>query len=467
MEVLGVMPSPSRVTEHSPEPQRFRPNELTPVHQRCSRRLRGEGPEFSPLSTSLGTSTAVNGYATDMTAQVTPANIVVNQPMLPKPFHGESYEDAEDWLEHFERVAKANGYGEERKLGSVYFALEDSARTWYENHESTFRSWNDFQRELLAAFPNTDRKERAEAALQTRNQRNNETVAMYVEDMSRLFHRADSNMSEDRKLRHLMRGVKQELFAGLIRSPPRTVAEFRSEATTMERTLQQRARLYNRDAIVTSLDMLPPAFGNGMEALRELVRSVVREELQRQRLDQNAPMLSSLADVIREEVRQVVREPSSNAQPGPPLQQKTRMTYADVLLRGPPGRADVAAATPMQYPMPPSTLQPTPERRLRKSDVWRTPDRIPLCYHCGEPGHLYRTCHYRQAGLRGFPVNAPRPRNGERPFEIEEYLSGRQTSSGFQRHQPRATTTGRYRSPSPRPSASSPRSRSPSPRREN
>ncbi|KAH7955291.1 hypothetical protein HPB52_000095 [Rhipicephalus sanguineus] len=35
------------------------------------------------------------------------------------------------------------------------------------------------------------------------------------------------------------------------------------------------------------------AFGNSMEMLRELVRSVVREELQKQRLGQSAPMLSS------------------------------------------------------------------------------------------------------------------------------------------------------------------------------
>ncbi|KAL1473469.1 hypothetical protein MTO96_038645, partial [Rhipicephalus appendiculatus] len=73
----------------------------------------------------------------------------------------------------------------------------------------------------------------------------------------------------------------------------------------MERTLQQRARIYNRNTNITSLDLLPPVFVNSMEVLRELVRSVVREELQKQRLDQNAPMLSSLADVIREEVRQV------------------------------------------------------------------------------------------------------------------------------------------------------------------
>ncbi|KAH7969770.1 hypothetical protein HPB52_021738 [Rhipicephalus sanguineus] len=96
---------------------------------------------------------------------------------------------------------------------------------------------------------------------------------------------------------------------------------------------------------------MPPVYGNSMEVLRELVRSVVREELQKQRLDQNAPMISSLADVIREEVRQAVREPQLNTQPELPLQQQPRMSYADALLRGPPGRVDVAAATPMQHPI--------------------------------------------------------------------------------------------------------------------
>lgn len=290
-----MISSPSRLRESSPDARRLGPNELTPVHQRSSRRLRGEPPEFFPLPNSNGVSTAANGNATEMTTQVTPTHIVVNPPMTPEHFHGDTFEDAEDWLERFERVAEFNEWNEERRLRNAYFALEDNARTWFENHEATFVSWDAFRRELLATYPSTDRRERAEAALQARNQRNNESVAMYVEDMSRLFRRADPNMSEDNKLRHLMRGVKQELFAGLVRSPPRTVAEFRSEATTMERTLQQRSRMYNREMNVTSVDAVPAVFGNSVEVIRELVRSVVREELQRLRLDQNAPTPSSLA----------------------------------------------------------------------------------------------------------------------------------------------------------------------------
>ncbi|KAH7951700.1 hypothetical protein HPB52_011472 [Rhipicephalus sanguineus] len=108
---------------------------------------------------------------------------------------------------------------------------------------------------------------------------------------------------------------------------------------------------------IASLDGFPAAFGNSMEMLRELVRSVVREELQKQRLGQSAPMLSSLADVIREKARQAVQEPQTNARTEVPLQrQQPSVSYADALLRGTPGRADVAATTPIQHPIPGGTL---------------------------------------------------------------------------------------------------------------
>ena len=59
-------------------------------------------------------------------------------------------------------------------------------------------------------------------------------------------------MPEEKKVRFLMRGVKQELFAGLIRNPPKTIQEFLSEATTFEKTLEMRTRQYNRRAFQDS-----------------------------------------------------------------------------------------------------------------------------------------------------------------------------------------------------------------------
>lgn len=235
----------------------------------------------------------------------------------------------------------------------------------------------------------------------------------------------------------------------------------------IEKTLQQRARQYNRDVSVSSVSAASTTLTSNIDLLREMVRAVVREELQKIQMTQAHPAMSSLADVVREEVRQAVLQPQpqvlQRAQPEPPPQ----LSYAQAV-RQDLGRMNRTAATAVMPPtFSPSTPLPMPEARPRKSDVWRTVDRRPLCYHCGEAGHLYRACQYRRAGLRGFPVNAPCPRNGERPYEIEEYLSSRYSPQDTQQRESRSTAPMRYRSPSPRPSSNLRRSRSPSPRREN
>ncbi|CAN8002491.1 unnamed protein product [Ixodes pacificus] len=175
-----------------------------------------------------------------------PSPVMFQRPRDPPSFHGFPQEDADDWLEQFERVAAFNRWSSEQKLNHVFFALEDSARTWFENQKRLLITWDSFTACFLEAFSTVLRKERAEVLLQTRLQHPNETVVVFVEEMKRLFRRADPDMAEDKKLRILMRGVKEQLFAGLVRNPPKTIAEFVAEASTIERTLDMRTRQYDR-----------------------------------------------------------------------------------------------------------------------------------------------------------------------------------------------------------------------------
>ncbi|KAG0430612.1 hypothetical protein HPB47_022509 [Ixodes persulcatus] len=66
----------------------------------------------------------------------------------------------------------------------------------------------------------------------------------------------------------------------------------------------------------------------------------------------------------------------------------------------------VVVSTPRKIRRTPTQNQ----QRHERPTVWRTADRRPLCYHCGEAGHIYRRCPYRQLGLRGFHPNDPHPR---------------------------------------------------------
>lgn len=425
-----------------PEATNASTSETAEIH-RSSRRLQGLPPQYSPLANSarkMATTTATQ------TEEIPNAAVpcIVNAPRTPNPFHGDAFEDVEDWLDHFDRVATFNDWDDRRKLKNVYFSLLDAARVWYENHEASFTSWQEFYRLLRDAFSTPERKERAEQALSSRFQMPNETVAMFVEDMTRLFRRADPLMPEDKKVRMLMRGVKEQLFAGLVRNPPTTVSQFVREATVMERMLRQRLSQYERQTTMTAACSLVPA-RDDRESLTELIRQVVREELQRH-YGSAPPSAAALTDVIREEIRQVVH-PSPPTRTEPPT-----LSYADALRVSTPSTARFPhppTGPPRRFPSPShrTTLQSDFRPGPRKSTVWRAPDNSPLCYHCGEAGHFYRDCHYRRIGLRGYHPDARCPRYGERPQEIEEYLESNRLPPVPQRRQSRSPSPRRHTSP--------------------
>ncbi|KAH7957060.1 hypothetical protein HPB52_014833 [Rhipicephalus sanguineus] len=162
-----------------------------------------------------------------------------------------------------------------------------------------------------------------------------------------------------------------------------------------------------------------------IESLCDLIRSVVRDELQKIHCP-SQPAGGSICSLIRNEVQQqALQVPLPNNVATVPTEHH-RASYAEAA-----GRY-VAASPRFVHPTPHDalpSLQPIQhfENRQpiqRKSDVWRTPDRRrPLCYHCGEAGHVSRECPYRRVGFQGFAVDSPRPRFGERTRAIEEYLS--------------------------------------------
>ncbi|XP_077557625.1 uncharacterized protein LOC144172908 [Haemaphysalis longicornis] len=214
---------------------------------RASHRQQGLQPEFGLLPDKVKkedvvTTTMVNTGT--MTIAPSPA-FVLQQPREPPSFHGSPSEDPEDWLEQVERVRLFNRWDGVETLRQVFFYLEDSARIWFENHESSLESWNNFRTQFLMTSTTFVRKGRAEVLLQTQTQNPNESVAVFVEEMKSLFSRADPCMTEENKLLFLMRGVKEKLFAGLLRNPPKTVAEFVREASTIEKALEMRTKQYD------------------------------------------------------------------------------------------------------------------------------------------------------------------------------------------------------------------------------
>lgn len=445
MEVLGIL-MPGSLSGASPERPRLVD---TPVH-RSSRRRLGLSPEFPGLPSNGSTRLAPQAPV------MTTSQVTIHQPREPNKFHGDVFEDVEDWIAHFERVASFNQWDDALKLRNVYYSLEDGALTWYENHEARLTTWTGFRQELQETFASPDRRDQALRLLESRIQKPNESVTVFSEDMARLFRRADPSMSEAKKLRYLMHGVKEQLFAGLVRNPPSTVQQFIKEATAIERAVQERSRQYSR--MSTSAPGNAASLTSDDSSLRELIKSVLREELCKLGIATSEPV-PSLTRIVREELRQAFS-------PLEPPMQESPASYAAAVRQLPSMRPTVPPRQPsppvQSWPVQEPTFQRTP---VRKTDLWRTADRRPLCYHCGEPGHVYRRCPYRDLGLRGFSRAAPPPRFGQRPTEIADYLAARNTPPPTRRS--RSPSPAPRLSPTRRPPRGGPEVRFSSPQREN
>lgn len=93
-----------------------------------------------------------------------------------------------------------------------------------------------------------------------------------MEDVLRLGARSDPSASDEKKLRVLMRGLKDKIFGGLVRNPPITVKEFVAEATSIERALQARAGRYHRSVNVAAHTTSGLGCRVGLSNLREIIR---------------------------------------------------------------------------------------------------------------------------------------------------------------------------------------------------
>lgn len=71
---------------------------------------------------------------------------------VPPTFGGKAGEDADEWLVHYKRVSKSNGWDSTAQLTNVVFSLTDTALVWYENHEDALTTWEIFVEELKACF---------------------------------------------------------------------------------------------------------------------------------------------------------------------------------------------------------------------------------------------------------------------------------------------------------------------------
>ncbi|GBN74294.1 hypothetical protein AVEN_249436-1 [Araneus ventricosus] len=88
----------------------------------------------------------------------------------------------------------------------------------------------------------------------------------------------------------------------------------------------------------------------------------------------------------------------------------------------------------------------SPPAQPRKTDVWRSADNSPVCFHCGRPGHIVRYCRERKAVSDSFRTRRQNFNevNAEEDFRSLNFLRQHTPSPNRGR-----SLTRSFRSPSP------------------
>ncbi|XP_065288459.1 uncharacterized protein [Dermacentor albipictus] len=101
--------------------------------------------------------------------------------MEPRHFSGKFGEDVEEWLTHYKRVSKYNGWNSTAQLDNVVLFLTDTALVWFENHQDTFTTWDSFVTPLAECFgDSTTKRKRAEQILLQRSKLSSSWLASSV-----------------------------------------------------------------------------------------------------------------------------------------------------------------------------------------------------------------------------------------------------------------------------------------------
>ncbi|GFV65682.1 CCHC-type domain-containing protein [Trichonephila clavipes] len=328
-------------------------------------------------------------------AVVTPS---LQQWRSPSTFRGAPGEDPLKWLKEYDRVANFNKWDDMMCLANVYFFLDGTARQWYVNNEDALDSWEAFKNGLSGLFGDRQKyTRRAEEQLKCRAQRSGESTQSYIQGVLGLCQ-------------------EQVLSNGATISKQKRVGRPKFE------------RLPN---------VVPVASLTDETDLVSLIRTIVREEVHRL-VNQTQESLDSdpqsLEEIVQDEIERVLAPVSTK-----PTETRPRPTYA---------------AVTRKYRAPVQKFPPEP----RKTDVWRTADNRPVCFHCGRPGHVMRYCRERKAVFDN-------SRNRRRNFDdvgTEEEIRQPNSSRRFTPSPTRGRSPiRRYRSPSPyRRSSQSPGRRS-------
>ena len=148
-------------------------------------------------------------------------------------FSGYPSDDAERFLKNIKNITKANDDSTDQSfLEIVRGKLTQSAGSWFDDTESQFNKWSDFETAFRNRYFSTTMISAKFDKLSQRMQRYDESVTAYFDDVITLCKEIDPKMPDTIIIQHLMKGINPEFRKELTRrqSTIFTLTEFLKNA---------------------------------------------------------------------------------------------------------------------------------------------------------------------------------------------------------------------------------------------
>ena len=152
-------------------------------------------------------------------------------------FSGHPPEDVGRFLKSIKNITKATDESDNLKvLEIVRGKLTQSAGIWFDNNESTFTKWSDFETAFRNRYFPTTLPHQNFHKLKQRKQQPDETLTSYFDDVVKLCREINLNMSEKIIIHSLMSGLNPDFIKELSRheSSMNTLSEFLKHAKIEE-----------------------------------------------------------------------------------------------------------------------------------------------------------------------------------------------------------------------------------------
>lgn len=141
------------------------------------------------------------------------------------------------YIDAFEEVSKTNRWTDEITAAQFPNYMQGIAAKWWRTYKQKLvraaippalpatPTWADIKTEFEKAFISVGRQVSAELLLDARKQKYDESCEAYFYDILELCDRVDPAMSKDRKIRHLLKGLRPYYLEKIMPLNPQTVHE--------------------------------------------------------------------------------------------------------------------------------------------------------------------------------------------------------------------------------------------------